>query len=54
MSGKEFTDRVVDEALEEYEEPIPQIPYIAGRRNRLTGNLVGAAEVLAIYKVLRR
>jgi len=54
VSGKEFTDKPADEALEEYEEPIPQIPYIGGRKNRLTGNLIGTAEVLAIYKVLRR
>jgi hypothetical protein len=52
--GRAFTDRVVHEALEEYEELIPQIPYIGGRKNRLTGNLIGTAEVLAIYKVLRR
>lgn len=52
--GKDFTDRVVQEALEEYEKLIPQIPYIGGRKNRLTANVIGTAEVLAIYKVLGR
>jgi hypothetical protein len=52
--ARDFTDRVVHEALEEYEELIPQIPYIGGRKNRLTGNLIGTGGVIAIYKVLRR
>ena len=54
MSGKEFTDEAVEEALEEYEDLIPQIPYIGGRRNRLTGNLVRAAEALSMYRVVKR
>jgi len=52
--GKDFTDKVVDEALQEYERLIPQIPYIGGRKNSLTGNLIGTVEVLALYKVLKR
>lgn len=52
--GKDFTDRVVDEALQGYEGLVPQIPYIGGRKNRLIGNLIGTAAVLAICKVLRR
>lgn len=52
--GKDFTNGAVHQALEEYEELIPQISYIGGRKNRLTGKQIGTAEVLAIYKVPRR
>jgi hypothetical protein len=52
--GKDFIDRVADEALQEYENLIPQIPYIGGKKNGLMGNLMGTVEVLALYKVLKR
>ena len=51
--GKDFADGAVHEALEEYEELIPQISYTGGRKNRLTGKPIGTAEVLATYKVPR-
>lgn len=37
----------------EYAALIPQLPYIGGKRNRLTSNLIQAAWCLAIYRVLK-
>jgi hypothetical protein len=51
--GREKAERIHQNTLAEYEEMIPQFPYIGGRRNRLTTNLVQAGYGLALYRVLR-
>jgi 2-dehydropantoate 2-reductase len=45
---------LVKETRREYKILIPQLPYIGGKRNRLTWNLQGAALFLAMYRVLKR
>jgi hypothetical protein len=46
-------DAIMEEAHQEFENLLPQIPYIGGKGNRLTKNLVGSAMILALYKVLK-
>jgi hypothetical protein len=45
---------LVQEIREEYASLIPQMPYIGGKKNRLTRNLEGSAMFLAVYTVLKR
>jgi hypothetical protein len=51
--GEDDAEEVTQEIRREYESLIPQIPYIGGMKNRLTGNLVGTTSSLAVFKVLR-
>jgi hypothetical protein len=51
--GADKTERIRQDALAEYEELIPQFPYIGGQENRLTTNLVQAGYGLALYRALR-
>lgn len=51
--GKEGAAEIAQEAWQEYESLVPQIPYIGGRRNPLTTNLVGTTRGLALLKALR-
>ncbi|MFN8371831.1 MAG: hypothetical protein U0694_02995 [Anaerolineae bacterium] len=44
---KEVIDAIIHEARREYEDLIPQIPYIGGAQNPLTWNLVMSAQYLA-------
>ena len=46
-------DSVIDETQEVFESLIPQIPYIGGRKNRLSDILPMSAMSLALYKVLK-
>ena len=41
------------ETLDEYEQLIPHLPYIGGRGNLFTGNLIQSAWALALYRVIR-
>jgi hypothetical protein len=52
--GKEAATAIHQETLDEYERLIPQLPYIGGRKNLLTDNLVQSAWALALYRVLQR
>lgn len=53
--GKEETATAIhQETLEEYERLIPQIPYVGGRKNPLTDNLIQCVWALALYRVLQR
>jgi hypothetical protein len=52
--GEAFTDTVARESLAEFEELIPALPYIGGKRNSLTGNLASSASALAFYRVMKR
>jgi hypothetical protein len=50
--GKDLTDIAVNEARLEYENLIPQIPYIGGKQP-FTRFIIATASFLAIYKVLK-
>lgn len=52
--GQAFADILVRESLAEFEALIPELPYIGGDRNPLTGNLVSSAGALAVYRVMQR
>lgn len=47
--GKEVSDIIVRETRREFEEMIPQIPYIGGDANRRTETLVQSVRFLAFY-----
>lgn len=46
-------DSMINETREAFESLIPQIPYIGGRKNRLSEMLPKSAMSLALYKVLK-
>jgi hypothetical protein len=52
--GETFADTLTRESLAEFEKLLPELPYIGGRRNSLTGNLVSSASALAFYRVMKR
>ncbi len=43
---------IIVQSIENYRKLIPKIPYIGGRKNRLTGNLRGSAQLLSIIQSL--
>jgi hypothetical protein len=51
--GKDCAETFVRETRCEFEALIPELPYIGGRKNRLTKNLVGSAWCLALYRTFR-
>jgi hypothetical protein len=51
--GTEEAERILQDTLAECEELIPQFPYIGGKENRLTTNLVQAGYGLALYRALQ-
>jgi hypothetical protein len=50
----DFADILLREAREEFEALLPQIPYIGGNENHLTGSLVESVRPLAFYKAMQR
>jgi hypothetical protein len=50
--GPEKADRLHRDTLAAYEELIPQFPYIGGKENPLTTNLVQAGYGLALYRAV--
>ena len=53
--GKEFASTLESEARQEYEQLIPEIPYIKGLRARLLNNfLLITAQELAVYKAMKK
>jgi hypothetical protein len=52
--GQAFADTLFRESLAEFDALIPKLPYIGGKQNPLTGNLVSAAGALAVYRVMQR
>ena len=50
----DFVSAVMHESLAEFERLIPELPYIGGDGNPLTGNLVFSASALAFYRVMKR
>jgi hypothetical protein len=51
--GESDAQEIVRRMRREYELVIPQLPYIGGKKNRLTENLIGTATSLALFKELR-
>ena len=51
--GDDLTDTIARETRQEYEALIPHLPYIGGKKNPLTTNLIQCAWGLALYKVLK-
>lgn len=52
--GAEMADTAVAESILEFEQLIPEIPYIGGKANSMTDTLVQMATLLALYRVLKR
>jgi hypothetical protein len=50
--GESQINQLLDESRREYLALIPQLPYIGGKKNSGTANLVGAAQPLAIIRPL--
>jgi hypothetical protein len=50
----DFVAAVTRESLAEFEKLIPELPYIGGDQNPLTGNLVFSASALAFYRAMKR
>lgn len=53
LLGAEPAGAVLKDARERFEALIPQIPYIGGDENHLTGSLIGSARCLALYMSMR-
>jgi len=51
--GADFASRVVSAARQRFIALIPQIPYIGGDENHLTGELLRAARCLALYQAIQ-
>jgi hypothetical protein len=51
---EDFVAAVTRESLTEFERLIPELPYIGGDQNPLTGNLVFSASALALYRVMKQ
>ncbi len=51
--GKSFVNSVEPVSRAEFQRLMPQLPYIGGRRNPLTFNLVSTAWFLALYRAIR-
>ena len=52
--GEEFSKEVIDEMIMDYENIIPEIPYIGGEDNPMTQNLLSSINYLIVYTVLKR
>jgi hypothetical protein len=52
--GEALADTAVAESISEFEQIIPEIPYIGGKANSMTDTLVQIASMLALYRVLKR
>jgi hypothetical protein len=51
--GGGFAETALTQARLEFEKLIPELPYIGGRKNRLTEMLVGSTWCLALHRVFR-
>ena len=48
------TSAIIQETRQEFERLIPEIPYIGGKANNLTQDLIDCTMFLALYQVLKR
>jgi hypothetical protein len=44
---------VIEESREQYQSLLSKLPYIGGEENQLTSSLIGSAQCLALYCVLK-
>ena len=51
--GGKASDEIIQEARQEFQRLIPEIPYIGGRKNGFTGEMIGCTMFLALYRVLK-
>jgi len=51
--GDDFADVILQEARERFEALIPEIPYIGGDENHLTGSLIGSVRCLGFYQAMK-
>lgn len=51
--GTAFAHQIVAAARQEFEQLLPGLPYIGGKKNPLTRNLVLAVAALALYRALK-
>ncbi len=51
--GDDLADVVLQQARQEYQALIPELPFIGGKKNQLTPSLIGSAWCLAIYRALK-
>ncbi len=52
LYGKDLAEQILQEAEQVFVNLIPQIPYIGGDNNRLTGSLISSAMDLALYRAM--
>src|SRR5512147_3270885 len=51
--SKDEVERIVQQLQDEFRAMLPRLPYIGGKRNPLTTNLVACSWFLALYRVLQ-
>jgi hypothetical protein len=51
--GVDLAGAIVREAREKFEALIPEIPYIGGHENHLTGSLISSVRALAFYRAMK-
>lgn len=51
--GTDLADTIVEEARQEYEDLIPKLPYVGGKKNTLTKSLIQSAWALALFRALK-
>jgi hypothetical protein len=55
IHGDEFADEIVSETILEFEALVPEIPYIGGKKNRLSSEaLIPSIACVALYRVLKK
>ena len=51
--GKELSKAIVQHTRKGYETLIPQIPFIGGKKNRWTADLLESAQILALFRAMQ-
>ena len=51
--GEELTRAIVHHARQNYETLIPHLPFIGGKKNRWTANLLESAQLLALFQAMQ-
>lgn len=51
--GKDLSMAIVQRACQEYEIILPQIPFIGGKKNRWTTDLLESAQILALLRAMQ-
>ena len=51
--GEELAQAIVHDARKDYETLIPQIPFIGGKKNRWTADLLESVQILALFRAIQ-